>query len=88
MGNSDGIAFNFPPPAIPGIGTSGGVTMVLEDRSGNDDPAFLTKNIYALPRRRFQTARRSPPRFPPTCPLSRSSTPTSIAKRPTSSRST
>ncbi len=48
MGNSDGIAFNFPPPAIPGIGTSGGVTMMLEDRSGNDDPAFLTKNIYAF----------------------------------------
>src|SRR5215469_11096296 len=48
MGVSDGIAFNFPPPAIPGIGTSGGVTMMLEDRSGNDDPAFLTKNIYAF----------------------------------------
>jgi len=48
MSVSDGIAFNFPPPAIPGIGTSGGVTMMLEDRSGNDDPAFLTKNIYAF----------------------------------------
>ena len=48
MGVSDGIAFNFPPPAIPGIGTSGGVTMILEDRSGNDDPAFLTKNLYAF----------------------------------------
>ncbi len=48
MGVSEGIAFNFPPPAIPGIGTSGGVTMMLEDRSGNDDPAFLTKNIYAF----------------------------------------
>ena len=48
MGVSDGIAFNFPPPAIPGIGTSGGVTMMLEDRSGNDNPAFLTKNIYAF----------------------------------------
>jgi len=47
MGVSDGLAFNFPPPAIPGIGTSGGVTMILEDRSGNDDPAFLTKNLYA-----------------------------------------
>lgn len=43
-----GLAFSFPPPAIPGIGTSGGVTMVLEDRSGNDDPAFLTKNLYAF----------------------------------------
>ena len=45
---SDGLAFSFPPPAIPGIGTSGGVTMVLEDRTGNDDPKFLTQNIYAF----------------------------------------
>jgi hydrophobic/amphiphilic exporter-1 (mainly G- bacteria), HAE1 family len=30
----DGIAFTFPPPAIPGIGTSGGVVAVLEDRAG------------------------------------------------------
>ena len=48
MGSTEGIAFSFPPPAIPGIGTSGGVTMILEDRSGNDDPAFLTKNLYAF----------------------------------------
>jgi HAE1 family hydrophobic/amphiphilic exporter-1 len=47
-GNADGIAFAFPPPSIPGIGTSGGVTMVLEDRSGNDDPATLTKNVFAF----------------------------------------
>ncbi len=45
MGLKDGIAFAFPPPAIPGIGTSGGVTMILQDRSGNDDPTFLTKNL-------------------------------------------
>ncbi len=44
---SDGLAFSFPPPAIPGIGTSGGVTMILQDRSGNDDPTFLTKNLMA-----------------------------------------
>ncbi|HTX42808.1 MAG TPA: multidrug efflux RND transporter permease subunit [Acidobacteriaceae bacterium] len=48
MGVSDGIAFSFPPPEIPGVGTSGGVTMVLQDRSGNDDPAFLTKNVFAF----------------------------------------
>jgi hydrophobic/amphiphilic exporter-1 (mainly G- bacteria), HAE1 family len=48
MGASDGLAFSFPPPAIPGIGTSGGVTMVLQDRSGNDNPAFLTQNVYAF----------------------------------------
>ncbi len=47
-GMQDGLAFNFPPPAIPGIGTSGGVTMILEDRSGSADPQFLTKNIYAF----------------------------------------
>ncbi len=47
-GVSDGLAFSFPPPAIPGIGTSGGVTMILQDRSGNDDPTFLTKNVYGF----------------------------------------
>jgi multidrug efflux pump len=47
-GNTEGIAFAFPPPSIPGIGTSGGVTMVLEDRSGNDDPTTLTKNVFAF----------------------------------------
>jgi hydrophobic/amphiphilic exporter-1 (mainly G- bacteria), HAE1 family len=30
----DGIAFVFPPPSIPGIGTSGGVVAVLEDLAG------------------------------------------------------
>jgi HAE1 family hydrophobic/amphiphilic exporter-1 len=39
-----GMAFSFPPPSIPGVGTSGGVTMVLEDRSGAD-PSFLTANV-------------------------------------------
>ena len=29
-------AFLFPPPAIPGVGTSGGVSFVLEDRAGKD----------------------------------------------------
>ena len=44
-GNPDGIAFAFPPPSIPGIGTSGAITMVIEDRSGSDDPTTLTKNL-------------------------------------------
>jgi len=48
FGVSEGLAFSFPPPAIPGIGTSGGVTMILQDRSGNDDPSFLTKNVFAF----------------------------------------
>src|SRR5579875_1183951 len=30
-----GTAFSFSPPAIPGVGTSGGFTMVLEDRAGH-----------------------------------------------------
>lgn len=47
-GVSEGLAFTFPPPAIPGIGTSGGETMILQDRSGNDDPAFLTKNVFSF----------------------------------------
>jgi len=38
-----GIAFSFPPPAIPGVGTSGGATFVLEDRSGSGID-FLAKN--------------------------------------------
>jgi hydrophobic/amphiphilic exporter-1 (mainly G- bacteria), HAE1 family len=45
--DNDGLAFSFPPPAIPGVGTSGGVTMILEDRSGGDDPTYLTKNLMA-----------------------------------------
>ena len=32
------VGFAFPPPAIPGVGTSGGVTFVLEDRSGKGIP--------------------------------------------------
>jgi len=40
----DGIAFSFAPPAIPGVGTSGGVTYILEDRSGGD-LQFLTDNV-------------------------------------------
>jgi HAE1 family hydrophobic/amphiphilic exporter-1 len=40
-----GLAFSFPPPAIPGVGTSGGVTMVLEDRSGAGQN-FLTQNLF------------------------------------------
>ena len=41
---TDGIAFSFPPPAIPGIGTSGGFTLVLEDRAGRDID-FLSRNL-------------------------------------------
>ncbi|HWC96147.1 MAG TPA: multidrug efflux RND transporter permease subunit [Candidatus Sulfopaludibacter sp.] len=40
----DGIAFSFAPPAIPGVGTSGGVTFMLEDRSGGTNE-FLGENV-------------------------------------------
>ena len=40
----EGVAFDFSPPAIPGVGTSGGFTFVLEDRSGGD-VQFLTNNV-------------------------------------------
>jgi HAE1 family hydrophobic/amphiphilic exporter-1 len=40
----EGIAFAFSPPAIPGVGTSGGFTFVLEDRAGND-VQFLSDNL-------------------------------------------
>jgi HAE1 family hydrophobic/amphiphilic exporter-1 len=40
----DGFAVSFPPPAIPGVGTSGGFTFVLEDRAGKD-VQFLADNL-------------------------------------------
>jgi HAE1 family hydrophobic/amphiphilic exporter-1 len=40
----DGTVFSFSPPAIPGVGTSGGVTFVLEDRAGKD-VKFLADNL-------------------------------------------
>ena len=39
-----GTVFTFSPPAIPGVGTAGGFTFVLEDRAGKDIP-FLAKNL-------------------------------------------
>src|ERR1700676_2686470 len=39
-----GTAFSFSPPAIPGVGTSGGFQFVLEDRAGRD-VAFLASNL-------------------------------------------
>jgi hydrophobic/amphiphilic exporter-1 (mainly G- bacteria), HAE1 family len=39
-----GTSFSFSPPAIPGVGTSGGFTFVLEDRGGNDTP-YLAANV-------------------------------------------
>ncbi|MGE0407519.1 MAG: efflux RND transporter permease subunit, partial [Candidatus Korobacteraceae bacterium] len=51
----EGIAFSFPPPAIPGVGTSGGFTFVLEDRSGKS-PEFLAQQVETF----LQAARKRP----------------------------
>ncbi len=40
----ESIAFTFSPPAIPGVGTSGGFTFILEDRSGQNIQ-FLSDNV-------------------------------------------
>jgi hydrophobe/amphiphile efflux-1 (HAE1) family protein len=43
----EAIAFSFSPPAIPGVGTSGGFTFALEDRAGND-VQFLASNLQTF----------------------------------------
>ena len=40
----EGTVFSFSPPAIPGVGTAGGVTFVLEDRAGKN-VQFLSDNL-------------------------------------------
>src|SRR2546428_181625 len=50
-------AFAFAPPVIPGIGTSGGVTFMLEDRAGRD-PEYLAENTT-----KFLAAARQRPEF-------------------------
>src|ERR1039457_2662380 len=41
----EATASAFSPPSIPGVGTSGGFTFMLEDRSGKQDTSFLTQNL-------------------------------------------
>ncbi|MEI8293447.1 MAG: efflux RND transporter permease subunit [bacterium] len=50
-------AFAFPPPAIPGIGTAGGVTFMLEDRTGASVD-FIASNTQ-----KFMNAAKSRPEF-------------------------
>jgi HAE1 family hydrophobic/amphiphilic exporter-1 len=50
-------SFAFPPPAIPGIGTAGGVNFILEDRTGADVD-FIAKNTEV-----FMAAARKRPEF-------------------------
>jgi len=49
------VAFGFSPPAIPGVGTAGGFTFLLEDRSGGD-VQFLAKNLATF----LEAARKRP----------------------------
>ena len=49
------VIFGFSPPAIPGVGTAGGFTFLLEDRSGGD-VQFLAKNVNTF----LETARKRP----------------------------
>ena len=48
-------AFAFTPPAIPGVGAAGGVTLMLEDRAGRD-VRFLADNTKAF----IEAARKRP----------------------------
>jgi len=48
-------AFAFSPPAIPGVGSAGGFTFMLEDRSGRD-VAFLAENTQRF----LEAARKRP----------------------------
>ena len=50
-----GIAFSFSPPAIPGVGTAGGFTFILEDRSGGTIQ-FLANNLNTF----LEAARKRP----------------------------
>ena len=50
-----GVAFSFSPPAIPGVGTAGGFTFILEDRSGGDIQ-FLARNLGVF----LEAARKRP----------------------------
>ena len=51
----EGMAFCFPPPAIPGIGATGGFTFILEDRAGRE-LSFLSQNLQKF----IQAARKRP----------------------------
>jgi HAE1 family hydrophobic/amphiphilic exporter-1 len=52
----EATAFAFSPPTIPGVGTSGGFTFMLEDRSGKQDMSFLTGNLNKF----LEAARKRP----------------------------
>jgi HAE1 family hydrophobic/amphiphilic exporter-1 len=51
----EGTVFGFLPPAIPGLGASGGFSLWLQDRTGGT-PAFLNENLQKF----LETARKRP----------------------------
>ena len=55
----EGVTVAFPPPAIPGVGASGGVTYILEDRGGRDVEflAAQTKKFMEAASKRPEIAR-------------------------------
>jgi HAE1 family hydrophobic/amphiphilic exporter-1 len=55
----EGVTVAFPPPAIPGVGASGGVTYILEDRGGRDVEflAAQTKKFIEAASKRPEIAR-------------------------------
>ena len=55
----EGVTVAFPPPAIPGVGASGGVTYILEDRGGRDVEflAAQTTKFMEAARKRPEIAR-------------------------------
>ena len=54
-GLPEAVAFAFSPPAIPGVGTSGGVTFMLEDRAGGTSSSWPR-----TPRSFLEAARKRP----------------------------
>jgi len=52
---NEALVFGFPPPAIPGLGTAGGFSMWIQDRSGGD-VAFLSGNLQRF----IEAARKRP----------------------------
>ena len=62
-------AFLFPPPAIPGVGTSGGVSFVLEDRASRDIEFLADQHaeIHGGSSGNVQKLRESIRRLFPTC---------------------
>ncbi|MCR9095771.1 MAG: multidrug efflux RND transporter permease subunit [bacterium] len=66
---NQGIAFAFGPPAIPGLGTGSGFSMMLQDRSGNP-PEYLAEQVQ-----KFTAAASARPEIDRASSLFRSSVP-------------